>query len=320
MRDKVELSIVIPVFNVEKYLEECLQSVYKISGISKEIIIVNDGSTDNSDVIINKFLNLYPDDTVVETQPNKGQSAARNVGLTLATGDYILFLDSDDTFVDHTIFELLRYAQKHDLDLLQGRASYFGDVPSSLMPMPQEVINEPISSGILLLKKYCEVASIEKANFRPEVWLMLLKRALFTDNNMWFTTNMYYEDELITPALFLSAKKAKALDLVFYNYRVRQGSIIRSVGEIHVASKAKLVREYYSLLTKNSFYHPFLNGRLIGWCREAQLYLSFKDILSLFLLQKYRVKDFILLNLILLKSVLRLAKHKNIEKVLSVKK
>ena len=320
MKNNIELSIIIPVYNVEKYLEECLQSVYKITGISKEIIIVNDGSTDNSDVIINKFLNLYPDDTVVETQSNKGQSTARNIGLTLATGEYILFLDSDDTFVDNTIFELLRYAQKHDLDLLQGRASYFGDVPFSLMPMPQEVINEPISSGILLLKKYCEVASIEKANFRPEVWLMLLKRALFTDNNMWFTTNMYYEDELITPALFLRAKKAKALDLVFYNYRVRQGSIIRSVGEIHVASKAKLVREYYSLLSKNSFYHPFLNGRLIGWCRESQSYLSIGDVASLFTLRKYSLKDFLLLSTIFLKRILCFGKKESIENGLSNKK
>ena len=320
MRNKIELSIVIPVFNVEKYLEECLKSVYKITGISKEIIIVNDGSTDNSDVIINKFLNLYPDETVVETQSNKGQSAARNVGVTLATGDYILFLDSDDTFVDHTVFELLRYAQKHDLDLLQGRASYFGDVPFSLMPMPQEVINEPISSGISLLKKYCEVASIKNANFRPEVWLMLLKRALFTDNNIRFTTDMYYEDELITPALFLSAKKVKALDLVFYNYRIRQGSIIRSFSEKHIASKGRLVKEYYLLLSKNKFYDSFTNNRLIGWSKEAQEYLSIIDLLSLFLLHKYKFIDLLLLSVLCLKSVLRFGKKKSIERVLAIKK
>ena len=320
MKDSIQLSIIIPVYNVEEYLIECLESAYKITGLNKEIIIINDGSTDKSDVIIDKFLQLYPDETVVETQLNKGQSVARNVGLKLAKGSYILFLDSDDTLDYDAVTEIFNYAQQHNLDLVQARATVFGDVPRSLMPMPEEVLNTPKCSGISLLEKYCNVSSIEKADFRPEVWLMLLKRELFINNNIQFTPGMYYEDELMIPTLFLCATNVKALDVPFYNYRIRQGSTIRSVGEIHIASKAKLVKEYYSLLSRNDFYHPFLNGRLVGWCREAQLYLSFKDILSLFLLRKYTSKDFILLNLILLKSILRLGKHKSIEEILSVKK
>tara|TARA_R110001583_G_scaffold83923_1_gene221194 strand:+ start:12029 stop:12556 length:528 start_codon:yes stop_codon:yes gene_type:complete len=175
MKTNIELSIIIPVYNVEKYLAECLQSAYNITGIHKEIIIINDGSTDNSALIIDDFLSLYPNETVVKTQVNQGVSVTRNVGLKLATGDYILFLDSDDTFEDGAVFELLRYAQKHDLDLRQARATYFGDLPTSLMPKPAEVLDAPVGSGHSLLKKYCEVASIKNADFRPEVWLMLLK-------------------------------------------------------------------------------------------------------------------------------------------------
>jgi hypothetical protein len=232
----------------------------------------------------------------------------------------IFCLDSDDTFEDGAVFELLRYAQKHDLDLLQARATYFGDVPSSILPMPQGVIDAPISSGVSLLKKYCEVASIKEADFRPEVWVLLLKRELFTLNNIAFVTGMYYEDELMVPTLFLSAKKAKALDVSFYNYRIRQGSIIRSFAESHVASKGKLVKEYYSLLLKNHFYDSFTNNRLIGWSREAHAYLSITDLLSLFLLRKYKCKDLLLLSVLCLKSILRFGKHKSIDDILSSKK
>lgn len=317
MKNNIELSIIIPVYNVQEYLTECLKSAYKITGINKEIIIINDGSTDESESIISKFLNLYPDETVVKAQLNQGQSAARNVGIKLAKGEYLLFLDSDDTFKDNTIPELLRYAQKHDLDLLQGRATYFGDVPSSILPMPLEVINAPVSSGVSLLKKYCEVASIAAADFRPEVWLMLLKRELFAINNIEFTTGMYYEDELMVPTIFLVAKKAKALDMSFYNYRIRQGSTIRSVGEKHVASKGRLVKEYYSLLSNNKFYTPFLNNRLIGWSKEAQTYLSINDLIKLFLLRKYKFKDLCLLSILCLNNIMRGGKHKNIESILS---
>lgn len=320
MKDNIELSIIIPVYNVQDYLTECLESVYKIAEINKEIIIVNDGSTDNSDVIINKFLQLYPDQTIVETQLNKGQSVARNVGLTLASGTYVLFVDSDDTVEHDAVLEIFNYAQQHQLDLVQARATEFGDVPRALMAMPQAIFDEPKCTGISLLTKYCDVATIKEADFRPEVWLMLLKRELFTLNQLQFTPGMYYEDELIVPTLFLYATSAKVLDISFYNYRIRQGSVMRSIGEIHVASKGKLVKEYYSLLSNNNIYHPFLNGRLIGWSRESQSYLSIGDVASLFTLRKYNLKDFLLLSTIFLKRILCFGKKESIENGLINKK
>lgn len=320
MKDDIKLSIIIPVYNVQNYLAECLDSVYKITGIDKEIIIVNDGSTDGSNMIIDKYLSLYPNETVVETQFNQGQSVARNVGLDLASGDYVLFLDSDDTLEYSAVIEIFNYAQQHDLDLVQARATKFGDVPRSIMPMPNEVFGSSKCSGISLLKKYCDVVSVEKSDFRPEVWLMLLKREIFTLNNIKFTAGMFYEDELMVPTLLLKANNAKVLNVSFYNYRIRQGSTIRSFDSRHIASKAKLVKEYYLLLSQNNFYHPFLNGRLIGWSRESQSYLSIKDITLLFMLRKYKIKDLILLSTIFLKSISRLGRKKSIESILSTKK
>ena len=320
MKDNIELSIIIPVYNVQDYLTECLESAYKVIGINKEIIIVNDGSTDNSDVIINQFLQLYPDQTIVETQINQGQSVARNVGLNLAKGDYILFLDSDDTFEHEAVIEIFNYAKQHDLDLVQGRATEFGDVPRAVMIMPDEVLNTDICSGAALLKKWCDTCHTDIGDFRPEVWLMLVKRSLFISNEIKFVVGMFYEDELIVPTLLLSAKKAKALDIPFYNYRIRQGSTIRSVNERHIASKGKLTKEYYSLLSKNKFYHPFLNGRLIGWTKESEAYLSIRDIAQVFALRKFKFKELIRLTLIFIRAVGRFGRHKSIDDVLFFKK
>ena len=313
MKDNIELSIIIPVYNVQDYLTECLESAYKITGMNKEIIIVNDGSTDESESIINKFLDLYPDETIVETQVNQGQSAARNKAITLASGDYLLFLDSDDYLESHAVTEMFDYAQKHDLDLLQGRATYFGDVPKSIMIMPEQVLNAPICSGTSLLKIWCDSSTSEIGDFRPEVWIMLLKRNVFTSNNIQFVVNMLYEDELMVPTLLLNAKKAKAVNIPFYHYRIRQGSTIRTFSERHIASQAKLVKEYTSLLKKHRFYHAFLSGRAIGWCKYSESYLGLLDIASLYTLKKIKFKELIRLSLILIRAILRFGKHKNID-------
>jgi len=253
MKDNIELSIIIPVYNVQEYLAECLESAYKINGINKEVIIINDGSTDQSESIINHFFELYPNETIVKNQQNKGQSAARNVGITLASGEYLLFLDSDDYLESSAVSDLLQYAQKYDLDLVQGRATVFGDVATSIMIMPDEVLNKPICDGPSLLKTWCDYSTSEIGDFRPEVWLMLLKKNIFTLNDIQFVVGMLYEDELMVPTLLLNAKKAKALNIPFYHYRIRQGSTIRTFSERHIASQAKLVKEYASLLKKHKF-------------------------------------------------------------------
>ncbi|MGL4687379.1 MAG: glycosyltransferase family 2 protein, partial [Fusobacteriaceae bacterium] len=100
----MELSIIVPIYMVEEYLEECLESLYKIEGIEKEIILVNDGSPDNSYLIIEEFKKKYPKETVIIKKKNGGLSSARNLGISVAKGKYISFIDSDD-FIDPIMFK-----------------------------------------------------------------------------------------------------------------------------------------------------------------------------------------------------------------------
>ncbi|MGL6168669.1 MAG: glycosyltransferase, partial [Fusobacteriaceae bacterium] len=116
----MELSIIVPIYNVEIYLRECLESLYKIKGIKKEIILVNDGSKDNSYKIIEEYKEKYPDITKVINKTNGGLSSARNSGLKEATGEYISFIDSDD-FVDHLMFEeFFKLAIKDKVEVAVG--------------------------------------------------------------------------------------------------------------------------------------------------------------------------------------------------------
>jgi len=313
----VELSIIIPVYNVEQYLQECLDSALNIKKISKEIIIIDDGSTDDSSKIINEYENSYPSELIVKTQKNKGLSAARNVGLQLASGSYVMFLDSDDTLDHNAVEKLYHYARSNNLDLLQGIATKFGDVVSTQLPIPKEVITLKECKGTSLLNTYCDFSSIKNTDFRPEVWLMILKRELFVINKLVFTEGMIYEDELMTLTFLLTAKNAKSVDVPFYNYRIRQGSITGSHSDKHVASKAKLVKEYSQLLLKHNFYHQFLSCRVIGWSKEGQSYLSLKDLLMLLTLRKYKAKDLILLCSLIIRKIIRFGSHKSIDNVLN---
>ena len=122
----VKVSVIVPVYNVEAYLEECLQSVIGQTFSEIEIIIVNDGSTDGSKGIINRYQASDSRIRVLEQQ-NRGQSAARNAGLRVAQGEYILFVDSDDYIHKDCIKTLYEHA-KQELDLVLYGAHIFTDV------------------------------------------------------------------------------------------------------------------------------------------------------------------------------------------------
>ena len=103
---KPKISIIVPIYNVEEYLEKCLDSLVNQTLKDIEIILINDGSPDNSEEIVNKYLKKYKEKIIYHKKKNEGQGIARNYGINLAKGEFISFVDSDD-YVDKTIFEKL---------------------------------------------------------------------------------------------------------------------------------------------------------------------------------------------------------------------
>ena len=111
------ISIIIPVYNVEKFLHQCLKSVFEQNVEGMEVICVNDGSTDNSLAILNEFKTFYPQLIIID-QPNGGLPAARNSGFNVSKGNYIYFLDSDDYLFPNTINQMISFALNQNLDVV----------------------------------------------------------------------------------------------------------------------------------------------------------------------------------------------------------
>lgn len=225
------LSVIVPVYNVEKYLDECLTSIYAINGIEKEVIIINDGSIDKSADIIQKFSENYPLITTVIKQPNSGLSAARNAGLKMAQGVCISFVDSDDFIDPIKITKLANELLVNDLDIVYGECVYCNE-KSDIIPTlsskyyKNRLINLGITNGASFWEK-----RLEKDCIKVEACLQIYKRSFLLDNKLFFKEGLFHEDVLFSFLCSYYATKVKYLPLDFYYYRQREGSIMATFSE-----------------------------------------------------------------------------------------
>ena len=238
----MELSIIVPIYNVEDYLEECLKSLYNIKNIKLEIILVNDGSKDNSFKIMEKFKETYPEKTVLINKKNGGLSSARNAGMKAAVGEYISFIDSDD-FVDSDEFEkFFREGQRDKLDIMVGNMRYYTPEKTGDSLFRSDIVkNSGIVNGIdffwnLFQKPKC---------FREEVVDDIYKREFLLKNNIWFNENIVHEDSEFTPLVYLKAEKVRYIDRAFYFYRQRTGSIMNKVSEKSMTSLEMICERFF---------------------------------------------------------------------------
>lgn len=219
------ISVIIPVYNVEKYLRECIDSVLNQTYGSYEIILVDDGSTDSSGKICDEYSARYHKITVIHKE-NSGPSATRNVGLSVANGEYIYFLDSDDYIVPRTFEKLVEIATTENADVV------FFDGISFVDGNPESKIKQ----GYKRYRKYTAdtgLGMLEKLNnnkdFKCALYLMLIKRRLITDNSLSFFEDAYCsEDMLFTYQLYCLADKVAQCTDAFYYRRFRDNSIVTS--------------------------------------------------------------------------------------------
>ncbi|WP_410208639.1 glycosyltransferase [Fusobacterium sp.] len=262
---KVELSIIVPIYNVEKYLNECLKHVYDIKGIQKEVILVNDGSPDNSKKIIDKYYIKYKDETIVINQENSGLSVARNAGLKKARGEYVFFLDSDD-YIDAIKFkELFSYTKTEDLDIGIGRAIKFWENKKisscDIIPkIPDKLLQKNIISGF----KYFDICLKERA-YNVEVWNKIYKRKFLKLNNLQFISGILHEDIPFSFSTFIIAPKVKAYNIPFYYYRQRSGSIMGNISEKNYVDMLKIIRYLVMLFQEHSINNRNYNRYLVSF-------------------------------------------------------
>ncbi len=217
MENSVKVSIIIPVYNTEKYLRQSLESAINQTLKDIEIICINDGSTDNSLNILEEY--SRKDERIkIITQPNQGQANARNLGISFAKGEYIGFLDSDD-WVEVNAFEKLYYESKNN-DIIMSPAIVFNQAQNSYNSNDSYFSLNIIPNGLF----YRDFTYKDCYDFIFRIcvapWNKIYKRQFLIDNNILFPENLIFEDNIFTIKALLKAKSIKVIkDSLFY-YRV----------------------------------------------------------------------------------------------------
>ncbi len=221
------ISVIIPVYNVEKYLEECVNSVLSQTYQNIEIILVDDGSTDPSGSLCDKFKAQNSNVQVIH-QKNAGLSDARTAGLKLATGKYVYFLDSDDYISADAFEKLCLIAENDSSDIV------FFDAHSFLDESDEDIKQNYKRENSYQTKSGIEIFSEMQKNgeFHSSVPLMFMRREFLSENNISFISGVYYEDMAFTfEALCLADIVSQCAESLYFR-RYRKNSIMTSTKNI----------------------------------------------------------------------------------------
>ncbi len=210
----MKVSIVVPVYNVEAYLPKCLDSLINQTFNDYEIILINDGSTDNSLKIIDEYSQKYPDKIVKINKVNEGQAIARNVGIKQARGEYIMFVDSDDYIDKNTLKTCYDKAKENKADIVCFDYQLIDkDIPQHTENFRKMAKNN-IKNYILNQTGPC---------------FKLMKTQIIKDNHLYFPALRAYEDIAVVPAYALFTNNIINLDDKFYYYIFRSGSTMNQL-------------------------------------------------------------------------------------------
>lgn len=240
MDEHLHVSIIMPVYNVERYLRQCLDSIFSQTLKEIEVIAVNDGSTDNCLSILEEYQKIHPHIMRIYTTENRGVSHARNYGMKYAQGEYILFVDSDD-FIEHDMCEKLyskAAADNNDL-VICTRYNVYEDMRTGLLK-PERIKLGHINSNFSLYDNQYELAHV-----LPFPWDKLFRRELLI--GMEFPENMRFEDLVFVYQVVVKAKNIGVVDEPLYHYRkTSQGGFLNTFSKqtLDIIKAFELVFDY----------------------------------------------------------------------------
>lgn len=253
MNNEGLISVIIPVYNVEKYLTQCIDSVLKQTYTNFELILVDDGSKDSSKAICDEYARIDSRIKVLSKQ-NGGASSARNAGLEVATGKYIYFFDSDDWIAEDALEKLLRICDDNNAELIFFDAYAIeeetGKISTSHYSHKKSYQS---NSGYKLMMEL-----IDNKEFHVAPWLLFLKKDFLSRAEIRFEEGIIYEDMIFTYQLFCEAKKIVYLPEYLYYRRYREGSVMTSKVKLQNFESALSVYEsvhgYWSSLPNEKKY------------------------------------------------------------------
>lgn len=214
MKDGIDLSVIIPIYNVEKYIAKCIDSLLKQDNDRIQYIFIDDGSQDNSYKIVSKYAQNNPSFIVIR-QENKGLGGARNEGMKHAKGKYVLFVDSDDYIEPNSLEKLVDIALLNSVDILQAKCKLIyedGKVEYNETKMDEEIIED---GKYWLRNNHIDLAAC----------FCLYSSKMLQDNDLRFMEGVYHEDMDFKIRAVYYAKRMMEVDNSFYNYLMRESSI-----------------------------------------------------------------------------------------------
>lgn len=251
--NNIKFSIIMPAYNAEDFIENSINSILSQTYSNYEIIVVDDCSTDNTYNIVKK----YPNIKLLQTPINSRQGAARNIGLNICTGDYVLFLDADDEFYDSYVFEklvsLINY--KNFPDLIYGGMKITGKRELTIIPDEENTLK----SYRLGINKWMNVTSL------------CIKNSMIQEHNIRFPENIRYEDVIFA---FLSIDKAKNYaytDFITYLYINRENTTTTKYNFSQSIDTVKIIEELTNLKRYISEENiPYLKQRILEQTERLQ--------------------------------------------------
>lgn len=240
------ISIIIPIYNTEKYLRECLDSVTNQSYKNLDIILINDGSTDRSKEICEEYVNKDKRIRLIN-QKNMGAAMAKNTGLDLIRGDLFSIIDSDDILHPNNLEMLYKNMINTDADIIEGNFTTTLDKFNNELNIKNSIDKKNIK--VFNTEKALEELIISR-KFHQTPWNKLYKTELL--KNIRFPDGKYIDDEYWTYKLFLNAKQVSSLDLITYYYRQHESSTMGKSYSVRRLDAVDALYERY-LIIKERF-------------------------------------------------------------------
>ncbi|MDM1391402.1 glycosyltransferase [Myroides marinus] len=271
----MKLSIIIPAYNVQDYIVECVNVLFNqgLESEDFEVIIINDGSTDST-LKECLFLEQKYKNVQVRSQENKGQSVARNVGISIASGEYVFFMDSDDLILQGTLGSFIQYIYKKGLDFLG-----FGFSES----LDRSLALSSFSNNFNIIFEGSGEQLIEDYNYYNGPCWFIFKKSLVLD--LKFISGIYCEDALFTPRLILNMERCEVISEAVYIYFMNDKSTLRE--KTYEKNKKLFLDMFFVASDFDNIYKEFkLSQRAYSSLRVRQESFVFYGVIRFFRLHE----------------------------------
>lgn len=276
----MKFSVILPCYNVEKYLNECVESILNQTFKDYEIILVDDGAKDSTPQICDDYAAKYPFIKTVHQQ-NAGLSAARNTGTKHAEGEYIVYVDSDDYLKDNEVLQKIADRASSNPDIIAYKFIEYNEFNNtySQCPFNFDITNK---NGTLA-EKYLEL--IDKDAYYNSAWSKAIKRSILTENNIEFERGLLGEDNEWYYHVVMAADTLELIDEPLYVYRRRPGSITTTTKRKNLTDMLHILEKWEGILKahKGDKRAEVVRGSLAKqFCSAVILYAGLQDVNDLY--------------------------------------